>query len=116
MERSHFKEANRLSASQEIPRILWNTNVHYLIHKCPPPVAILSQSDPVDAPHSTNRRSILILSSHLRLGLPGGLFPQVSLPKSCIHLSMPPYALHVPPISFFSILSPGKYWVSSTDH
>jgi hypothetical protein len=26
------------------------------------------------------------------------------------------YALHVPPISFFSILSPIKYWVSNADH
>jgi hypothetical protein len=28
-------------------------------------------------------------------------FPQVSPPKSGMHLSFPPYMLHVPPISFF---------------
>ena len=28
-------------------------------------------------PHPTSRRSILILSTHLRLGLPSGLFPSV---------------------------------------
>ena len=38
-------------------------------------VPILSQLDPVYTPHLTSSRSILILSSHLRLGLPSGLFP-----------------------------------------
>jgi hypothetical protein len=32
-----------------------------------------------------------------------GSFPHVSSPKSCIHLSCPPYTLHSTPISFFSI-------------
>jgi len=42
-------------------------------------------------PHITSRRPILILSSHLRLGLPSGLFsPHVSPLELCMNLSTPP--------------------------
>ena len=82
MEQSPSWEANRFSASQEIPRILRNPKVHYRTHKCPPPIPILSQLDPFSAPHPTSWRSILILSSHLRLGLPSGLCPSVFLTKT----------------------------------
>ena len=68
-------EANWFAASQEIPRILWNPKVHYGTHKRPPPVPILCQPIQSTHPHPTSRRSILILSTHLRLGLPSGLFP-----------------------------------------
>ena len=49
--------------------------VHYPAHKCPSPAPVLSQLYLSIHPHPTSWRSILILSSHLRLILPSGFFP-----------------------------------------
>ena len=66
--------------------------------------------------HTTSWRSILILSTHLCLGLPSGFFTSDFPTKTLYTPLLPPYALHAQPISFFSFLSPKQYLVSSTDH
>ena len=68
-------EASWFAASQEIPRILWNPKVHYRIHKLPHPSLSWASPTQSTCPQPTSWRSILILSTHLRLGLPSGLFP-----------------------------------------
>jgi len=108
-------EANRLSGSQEIPRLLWNPNVYYRIHTCPPPVPILSQINLVLTPHPTSWRSIYIISSHLRLGLPSSFFSSGFLTKTLYTPLLSPIRATCPAYPFFSNWSPQQYWVS-TDH
>jgi hypothetical protein len=69
-----FLRSKGFAASKEIHCILWKPKVHCRIHKFPPPVSILSQPNPVHTPTSRFLKSILILFSHLHLGLPSGLF------------------------------------------
>ena len=53
-------------------------------------------------PHPTSWRAILILSTHLRLGLSSGLFP-FGFPSKTLYTPSPhQYAPHAQPISFFS--------------
>ena len=63
--------------------------------------------------HHTSWRSILILSTHLRLGLPSGLLPS-GFPSKTLYTSSPhPYAPHAQPISFFlplPLLFFFRYW------
>jgi hypothetical protein len=68
-----WEDAN-CAATQELPSILRNPKIHYRVHKSPPLVRILSQIDPVHTIPSY-LRPILILSTHLCLRLPSGLFP-----------------------------------------
>ena len=64
MEQSPSSEANQFPASQETTRILWNPTVHCRIHKCPPPVPILSQLDPA------RTSTTLFLTIHLNIIIP----------------------------------------------
>jgi hypothetical protein len=70
MELSPSWKATTHSATQEFSNILQKLKVHYSIHESPLLVPILSQMNPV---HTTP--SLLVLSFHLHIGLPSGLFP-----------------------------------------
>ena len=97
MEQSPSWEANRFSASQEIPRILWSPKVYYPIHKCLPPVSILSQLEPVHTPTFHFLKIHFNIIPHLRLGLPSGLFPS-GFPSKTMYTPLPlPHTRYIPP-------------------
>jgi hypothetical protein len=85
-------EAANCAATQELPSILWNPKVHYRIHKRPLLVPIMSQINPISL------RSILILSTHIRLGLHSVLFPS-GFPTNILYAFLfSPFVLHSLPI------------------
>ena len=62
-------EANRFSASQEIPSIVWNPKGYYRFRKRPLPASLLSQINPANVSPSQ-----------------AASFSQVIPPKSCMYL------------------------------
>jgi hypothetical protein len=74
-----------------------------LPHSQQPATCPYSQPDRSSpCPHHISRTWVLILSYHLRLGLTCG--------------RLPPYVIHVPPISVFLIWSPDWHLVRRTEH
>jgi hypothetical protein len=53
-------------------------------------------------PHPTSWRSILVLSSHLHLGLPSGLFPLRFPHQNPVHTSPFPHTCYMPHLSHYS--------------
>jgi hypothetical protein len=90
-EQSPSWEANRFSASQEIPRVLRNPKVHY--RHLSLSWASLIQSTPS---YSTSWRSILILSSHLCLDLLSGLFSFRFPHQNPVYASPLPHTRYMP--------------------
>jgi len=113
------------SASWEV--ILFSDNQeissHYMEHaislphsKCTPRVRILRQLRPFYPPHFTSGRSILILSSHLRLALPNGLFPSSFPTKTPYTTLLSPKPATCTAHLILLVLSPEQYLVRSTGH
>jgi hypothetical protein len=98
MELSPSSEATNCTATQEIPRTLWDPKVLYHVHKSSPLVPILGQ---IDLVHTTPSylRYILIPTTHLCLGLPSGLFLFGFLTNILYELLFATFVLHTLPIS-----------------
>ena len=81
------------------------TSVHHLS---------LSWASPIQSiyPHTTSWRSILILSTHLRLGLPSGSFPPVSPPRPYT----PPLLTHTRHMPSPSHSSPLRYIIQNYEY
>jgi uncharacterized protein YjaZ len=92
------------SATEEIYHLLQNPNVRYRVHKSPQLVLIMSQMNSVDNIR-TYLLSILILSSHLRLGLQSSFFSWGFPTKIFVYI-ISTCVLHDQTISPSLILSP----------
>ena len=112
-----FWEANRLSASQEISRILCNPKIHHRIHKCPPPVPDLSQLDPAHIPtsHFVKIHLNIIVPSNARVSQVVS-FPWVSPPKA-VYASLRPHTRYLPrPSHSFRFYDPNSIrWIVQMD-
>lgn len=83
----------KLTVSQltEISRTFWNPNLHYPVHKIMACLYLEPDKQVQALPHPIFLRYVLILSSHLRLGLTQGLFPS-DIPIKTLY---DPFSVHL---------------------
>jgi hypothetical protein len=73
------------AATKELPSTSWNPKVHYRVHKSPPLIPILSNINPVHTTPCCLSKIHFNLWTHLRLGLPKGVFLLTFPPISYMH-------------------------------
>jgi hypothetical protein len=70
----HYSRCHRLCISRETPSKMWNSEVYYVTHELSTyPCREPDQSS--QYPHPVSPSSVLIVSAHLLLGHPSGVFP-----------------------------------------
>ena len=116
MEKTPSWEVNRSSNSQEFPRILWKPDVHYLNHKSPPPVLILSQIHPVHTPMSQFWEVNFYITLPSTPGLPSGLFPSGFPTKNLYAPLLSAICVTCPAHLFLLYLVTQNYLLRSTEH
>jgi hypothetical protein len=99
VELSYTLGATTYTAARWFPSILWKPKFYYHIPRIFQPVPILSQTNPVHSTHPMSIRSILMLFTELRHGLPSCLFPSGFLT----------YNLHAALFSHFSATCPAHF-------
>jgi hypothetical protein len=92
------------SATEEIPRMLWDPGVHYSV------LVSLRARKIQSTPRPISLRSLLILPSHLCLGILCGSFIQIFLLIPYVQSSSLPYTPHTLSISYFLIHPSNNIW------
>ena len=107
-------EANRFSASQEIPRVLWDPKVHYRIHNSSPSLRVLSKTDSV---HASSHFSKIHFNTTLpsKPCHPSGLLPSGPPTKTLYATLLASFVLHALPIAVFLTWSPKWYLAGNTE-
>ena len=91
MDQCPFFEAKSPWARQGTLRLKWNTDVHYRVHNSPLLLRILRPIKFYPLSHPICWRAIYcLLSSHLLLGIPSGLFPSGFLTRTLYDTLLPP--------------------------
>jgi hypothetical protein len=106
MELSTSWETANCASTQKIRSILWNARFIAL-------VPILYQINPIYTTPSYLLKSILILSTHLRLGLPSGLFPSGFLTNILYEFLFSPSLFFLDLIVLFILSKEHQLWVTS---